>query len=434
MKRMRIKTVTSWVGFAVLTITGIVLTGCSNDDQAPSAEWASTILPAHDAPGYAAVSRGRYLVRAGDCASCHTAENGKPFAGGFPVLTPFGIIYSTNITPDKETGIGKWSEADFYRAMHAGLDRQGNHLYPAMPYLWYSRVTPDDVRDIKAYLDTVEPVWHVNRKPELPWPMSDRSVMAVWNRMYFNKATFSPTPQKSTKWNRGAYLVESLGHCGACHTDTNFAGAPTGKPLHGGLLSASYAPTLAGGLRQGLGAWTKPDIVEYLKTGSNAKSAAAGAMAEVVSNSTQYLSDVDLEDIATYLKAMPAPKSDTIDSDPEENTQTLGAAVYIDNCAACHMDGGEGQTQAIPRLKGSSAVQAAKAETIIRVVLGGDGIPATDAKPTGLKMPAFNEKLDDAQIAGVVSYVRNAWGNRASTVSAGDVAKMRTNLRKKGSE
>lgn len=434
MKGLRMKSATQWCGIAMLATVALALAACHNDNQASSAQWASTVLPAHDAPGFATIQRGLYLVRAGDCASCHTANNGAPFAGGHPVLTPFGIIYSTNITPDEDTGIGKWSETDLYRAMHTGLDRQKNHLYPAMPYVWYTKVTPDDVRAIKAYLDTLKPVRQVNRKPELPWPMSDRSVMGAWNKMYFNEGTFAPDARKSAAWNRGAYLVEGLGHCGACHTDPNFAGAPTGKPLHGGLLVGSFAPSLAGGLRDGLGGWTAPEIVEYLKSGSNDKTAAAGAMAEVIANSTQHLSDSDLADIATYLKDMPAPTSKSDKTDLAQNTRSLGAAVYVDNCAACHMDNGQGQPQVFPQLKGSSAVQAAKAETMIRVVLAGAGIPATTSKPTGLKMPAFNEKLDDDQIAAVVSYIRNAWGNRASFVSAGDVAKMRTNLRKKGSE
>ena len=428
------KSVTQWCGIAILAAAGFTLTACRSYNEAPGADWASTILPAHDTPGFSAVQRGHYLVRAGDCASCHTANNGAPFAGGRAVLTPFGVIYSTNITPDKDTGIGKWSEADFYRTMHAGLDRQMNNLYPAMPYVWYTRVTPDDVRAIKAYLDTLTPVRQVNRKPELPWPMSERGVMGMWNKMYFNKGAFAHDARKSAQWNRGAYLVEGLGHCGACHTDPNFAGAPTGKPLHGGLLVGSFAPSLAGSLRDGLGGWTAPEIVEYLKTGSNGKTAAAGAMAEVIANSTQHLSDADLYAIASYLKDIPAPKSTTDNSEFDKDTRTLGSAVYVDNCAGCHMDGGQGQPHVFPQLKGSSAVQAAKPQTMIRVVLGGAGVPVTQSKPTGLKMPAFNEKLDDAQVAAVVSYIRNAWGNHGTAVSASDVADMRTNLRKKGSE
>lgn len=433
MERMYTKSVTRWVGIAALAATGIAVTACHSNDEGLPAAWATTVLPAHDTPGYTAIARGRYLARAGSCASCHTARNGEPFAGGHAVLTPFGSIYSTNITPDKDTGIGNWSEADFYRAMHDGLDRQGNHLYPAMPYPWYTRVTPDDVRDIKAYLDTLKPVRQVNRQSDLPWPMTERRAMAVWNKMYFNEGTFTHNAGKSAQWNRGAYLVEGLGHCAACHTAINFAGASKGKPLHGGLVAGSFAPSLAGGLRDGLGSWTNAEIVEYLKSGSNHKTAAAGAMAEVVANSTQYMSDADLAAIATYLKDLPAPTSETTISDLDENTRSLGAAVYVDNCAACHMNDGQGQAHVFPQLKDSSAVQAARVETLVRVVLGGASVPATESKPTGLKMPAFDEKLDDAQIAAVVSYIRNTWGNHASTASAGDVAKMRTSLRKKGS-
>lgn len=427
------KSATRWVGIAALAATGIALMACRSNNEDPSVAWATTVLPARDAPGYTAIARGLYLVRAGSCASCHTARNGEPFAGGHAVLTPFGAIYATNITPDKDTGIGNWSEADFYRAMHDGLDRQGNHLYPAMPYPWYTKVTPDDVRNIKAYLDTLKPVRQVNRPSDLPWPMTDRRVMAVWNKMYFNKGTFTPNAGKSAEWNRGAYLVEGLGHCAACHTAINFAGASRGKPLQGGLVAGSFAPSLASGLRDGLGSWTNAEIVEYLKSGSNHKTAAAGAMAEVVANSTQFMSDTDLAAIATYLKDLPAPESETTISDLDKKTQALGAAVYVDNCAACHMDGGQGQPHVFPQLKGSSAVQATRAETMVRVVLAGAGVPATESKPTGLKMPAFDEKLDDAQIAAVVSYIRNAWGNHASSASASDVAKMRANLRKKGS-
>lgn len=410
----------------------------------------STPLPTQSQPGHATLERGRYLVKAGDCASCHTADNGKPFAGGHPILSPYGTIYGANITPDKDTGIGKWSEADFYRAMHAGRDRQGNYLYPAMPYPWFTKVTPGDVRAIKAYLDTLKPVRQSNPDNRLPAPMTDRNVMAVWNELYFNEGTFTGDANKSAQWNRGAYLVEGLGHCGACHTAKNLAAAPHGAPLHGGLTIqsstrnifgfwraghvGSFAPSLAGGLRDGLGGWTKAEIVEYLKTGSTDKSSAAGEMAEVVTNSTQYLTDADLGAIATYLKDMPAPKEAAASNRVDKNLMSRGEAVYVDNCAACHMDNGQGQPQVFPRLQGSSAVQAASPDTMVRVVLGGAGIPATRSKPTGLKMPDFNEKLDDAQVAAVVSYIRNAWGNHASTVSAGAVAKARAVQRQKGSD
>ena len=392
----------------------------------------ATPLPTQSQPGHASIERGRYLVKAGDCAACHTADNGKPFAGGRAVPTPFGIIYSTNITPDKDTGIGKWSEADLYRAMHRGVDRQGKNLYPAFPYPWYTKVTPGDVRAIKAYLSTLTAVRQVNRQNGLSWPFTMRSGLTVWNKMYLDEGTFVGDPKKSPEWNRGAYLVSGLGHCGACHTEKNFAGAvKKDKALQGGMGENAFAPSLAGDLRDGLGGWSAANIVEYLKTGSNDKSSAAGPMAEVVHDSTQYLSDGDLADIATFLKDSPRTNAN-VDHDADKNQMSQGAEVYADDCTGCHMDGGQGQLNVFPPLKGSSAIQARKAETVIRVVLGGAAIPATGAKPSGLKMPDFHDKLDDAQVAAVVSYIRNAWGNHASSVSAGDVADMRKQMRQKG--
>ncbi len=397
---------------------------------------ATTPLPTQSQPGHASIQRGRYLVKAGDCAACHTADGGKPFAGGRAVPTPFGVIYSTNITPDKDTGIGQWSEADIYRAMHTGIDRQGNHLYPAFPYPWYTKATPGDVRDIAAYLSTLTPVRQVNRQNKLPWPLTMRSGLAVWNKMYFDEGMFVGDSKKSPQWNRGAYLVRGLGHCGACHTKKNFAGAvKTDQALHGGMGENAFAPSLAGDVRDGLGAWTVADIAEYLKTGSNEKSSAAGPMSEVVHDSTQYLNDADLTAIATYLKDVPrsGSKSDN-DSDhdnADKNQMSQGAAVYADDCTGCHLDGGQGMAHVFPPLKGSAAIQASKPDTVLRVILGGAAIPATEAKPTAFKMPNFHDKLDNAQVAAVATYIRNAWGNRASSVSAGDVADMRKQMRQK---
>ncbi|MGH8145669.1 MAG: c-type cytochrome [Rhodanobacteraceae bacterium] len=405
-----------------------MLAACAGNHTAGQNDF-TTVLPAHDLPGYAAIQHGRYLVKAGDCKACHTAPGGKPFAGGRAVPTPFGIIYSTNITPDPATGIGKWSEADFYHAMHTGTARDGHHLYPAFPYPWYTKVTSNDVRDIKAYLGTLPPVRQRNLPTELPWPFSMRSTMAVWNKLYFDEGTFKGDPKESAAWNRGAYLVRGLGHCGACHSPKNFAGAvKQSDALHGGHAEHAFAPALTGGLRDGLGGWSANEIVGYLKTGSNDKSSAAGPMAEVVTNSTQYLSDADLHAIATYLKAQPHPKSGEQTGRPDKNLMTLGGDVYADDCTACHMDHGQGLARVFPPLKGSSAIQAANADTLIRVVLGGADVPATQSRPTGLKMPAFNDKLDDAQIAALLTYIRNAWGNHASAVSNSEVAKMRKQM------
>ncbi|HEV2607345.1 MAG TPA: c-type cytochrome [Xanthomonadaceae bacterium] len=393
------------------------------------------MMPLHAADD-TAIEHGRYLVKAGDCAACHTAEGGQAFAGGRAMAIPFGKVYTTNITPDKDTGIGDWTEADLYRAMHTGIGRDGQHLYPAFPYPWFTRVTAADVHDIKAYLDTIEPVHQANKPTELAWPANQRGVIGLWNKLYFHEGEFVDDPKQSAAWNRGAYLVDGLGHCAGCHTDKNFAGAPKkNKNLQGGPAENAFAPSLAGGLRDGLGAWSVAEITEYLKTGSNGKSAAAGPMAEIVTASTQYLSDADLTAIATYLKDLPSTESEMPHGDADNQQMTRGAAIYADNCSGCHMGGGEGLASVFPPLKDSSAVQAKKADTLVGVLLRGAAIPGTQSKPTGLKMPAFDDKLDDAQIADVVSYIRNAWGNRSSTVSASDVARMRKAMKKKkGSE
>ncbi|MGH8216389.1 MAG: c-type cytochrome [Rhodanobacteraceae bacterium] len=388
-----------------------------------------TLLHSKSQPGHATLERGRYLVKAGDCEACHTAPNGKSFAGGRVIPTPFGNLYSTNITPDRGTGIGKWTLQDFYRAMHSGIDRQGNHLYPGFPYPWYTKVTGDDVKAIKAYLDTVKPVRKLNRPPGMSWPFTMRSGLAIWNKLYFDQGTFVGDPQKSAQWNRGAYLVRGLGHCGACHTAKNFAGATKASvAMQGGFGENAFAPNLAGGLRDGLGGWSVAEIVEYLKTGSNDKSSAAGPMAEVVNDDTQYLTNADLTAIATYLKDLPRMEPDA-GSVADADVMKRGGGVYDDNCTGCHMEGGQGQKGVFPPLKGSSAIQAQHAETLVRIVLDGATVPATPMKPTGFQMPAFKEKLDDAQIAAVLSYIRSAWGNHAGAVSTGDVANVRDQMK-----
>ena len=381
---------------------------------------------------YSTIERGRYLVNAGDCASCHTAEGGKPYAGGLAVPTPFGTIYSTNITPDPATGIGKWSEQDFYNAMHDGIRRDGKHLYPAFPYPWFTKVSRADVHAIKAFLDTVTPVRQQNKPTELPWPLSVREVMAGWNKLYFHEGAFKPDHKKSEQWNRGAYLVEGLGHCGACHTDTNLLGAPkTADKLKGGDFGEHwYAPGLTSNLRDGLGGWSAAEIVEYLKTGANAKSAAGGPMAEVVKNSTQYLSDVDLNAIAVYLKDVPAEQARAAAkaTDIDKQAWSRGEALYVDNCTGCHMENGAGIAQIFPSLKGSSAVQAKLPDTVTHILLAGAKTAATPGKPTGFAMPAFARKLDDKEVADLVNYIRNAWGNHSSLTNQNAVSKVRKDV------
>jgi len=383
--------------------------------------------PARSRQLWGTVQQGKYLARAGDCKACHTAEGGKPYAGGRPVPTPFGIVYSGNITPDPDTGIGAWSEEDFYRAMHDGIDRQGKRLYPAFPYPWYTHMTRGDVDAVMAYLDTVKPVRQVDRQPKLGWPFSMRSMLAVWDKLYLDAKQFQPDPKQSAEWNRGEYLVDSLGHCGACHTSKNMLGGPTGGKMQGGMAEHVFAPNLGAGERDGLGGWTKQDIVEYLATGSNRYATAAGPMAEVVQASTQYLKQRDLEAMATYLKSLEGPKPETPNT-PDNDTMHAGVALYVDDCAGCHMDKGTGLPNVFPPLRASSAVQAAKPDLLIAVILQGARSPATSAKPSGITMPAFNAKLDDAEVAALTTYIRNAWGNRGGGVSKGDVAKLRSTL------
>ncbi|HVX05411.1 MAG TPA: c-type cytochrome [Rhodanobacteraceae bacterium] len=383
--------------------------------------------PSRSDQTWSSIRDGRYLARAGDCKACHTAEGGKPYAGGRPVPTPFGIVYSTNITPDPDTGIGAWSEDDFYRAMHDGIDRQGERLYPAFPYPWFTHMTRGDVDAIKAYLDTVKPVRQVNRAPELGWPFSMRSMLAAWDKLYLDAEQFQPDPKRSAEWNRGKYLVDSLGHCGACHTSKNMLGGPTGGKMQGGMAEHVFAPNLGAGERDGLGGWTREDIVEYLATGSNRFATAAGPMSEVVQASTQYLKQRDLEAMATYLKSLEGPKAGTPGT-PDRDAMRTGAALYVDDCAGCHMDNGTGLPNVFPPLRASSAVQAAKPDLLIAVILEGARSPATGAKPSGLMMPAFNTKLDDAEVAALATYIRNAWGNRAGPVSEGEVGKLRSTL------
>lgn len=381
---------------------------------------------------HGSIERGRYLVDAGDCAACHTDERGEPFAGGRPIPTPFGTIYSTNITPDPETGIGQWTSNDFYRAMHEGVAPGNRRLYPAFPYPWYTKLTRADVDDIRAYLSTLTPVKQANKPSELPWPFSMREVMAGWNALYFKQGTFKTNPQKSAEWNLGAYLVEGAGHCGSCHSPKNFAGAPKrDKAFQGGYGEHWYATSLGGDLRDGLGQWSVDDIVKYLKTGANARAAAFGPMAEVVHDSTQHLDNDDLHAIAVYLKDLPPHETGTSQASAnnggsvDHDRLARGRGIYVDDCAGCHMDNGEGIPGVFPPLKGNSVVQAQDPETVVHIVLSGEKTAVTKENPTGLAMPAFDWKLDDQAIADLVTYLRNDWGNHGAPVDRDKVADTR---------
>lgn len=391
---------------------------------------------------YTEIEHGRYLTKAGDCMACHTVKGGEPYAGGFAVPTPFGKIYSSNITPDKETGIGKWSKDDFYKAMHEGIRRDGQHLYPAFPYPWFTKLSRTDVDAIKTYLDTLKPVKQENKQSDLPWPLSIRWAVAGWNLLFFHPGEQQARTEKSVEWNRGAYLIEGAGHCAACHTPKNLAGGTEfDKGLSGGDAGDSwFAPALSSATRDGIGAWTIEEIVAYLRHGANRHAAAGGPMTDVIMNSTQYLSDTDLKAMAVYLKDMPHDKTKQQDGaqvgdkpNVSEASLEKGKALYLDNCIGCHMVNGEGQKNAFPPLKGSPPVQAAKADTVIQVILAGDKMADPATRPTGFEMPAFGWKLNDDEVTDLSNYIRNAWGNQAPVVSVSDVAKVRKDVHKSGS-
>jgi mono/diheme cytochrome c family protein len=385
---------------------------------------------ATDDQAYAQIQRGKYLATAGDCTACHTQTADKPFAGGKAIVTPFGTLLSANITPDRNTGIGAWSDEDFIDALRKGVGHGGVHLYPGMPYLYYTTVSREDVLAIRAWLNTLKPVLNAVKADQLPFPFNVREAMIGWDKLFFKEGEFTPPAGKSAEWNRGAYLVEGLGHCAACHTPKNaLGGDENDKALQGGVIQNWFAPNLTTDARTGLGGWSTADIVSYLKTGHNRIDAATGPMAEVVMDSTSLLTDDDLMAIATYLKDRPAPNAPAPQPvSAQDRMMAPGHALYEDNCSACHTSAGAGIPGLFPSLKGSPSVQSAEPTSLIRVVLEGAPSAATKASPTALAMPSFAWKLSDDEVAAVVTYIRNSWGNAAPAVTAADVKDMRQKL------
>jgi mono/diheme cytochrome c family protein len=379
---------------------------------------------AGDLQDFAAVERGRYLATAADCGSCHTVpDSGQAFAGGRAIETPFGVLAAPNITPDRETGIGAWSDDQFDAAVRRGMSRNGARLYPAMPFPYYSRMSREDVKDIRAYLNTIKPVQNAVRVNRLPFPLNLRTSMLVWDQLYFTPGEFHPDASKSQEWNRGAWLVLGPEHCGACHTPKTYLGGDkSSEALQGSTLQGWTAPDITSG--QGpLRNWTHEDIATYLKTGHNRHAAAAGLMGEVVNLSTSKLRDSDLEAIATYLKDVSGPAQENAGS-PDKDILTAGGAIYQDLCSACHAQDGKGVPNMFPNLAEAATVKAKDPTTVLRVILQGAQTVSTDREPTGPAMPAFAWQLDDGKIAAVATYVRNHFG-KAPAVSEGDVQKAR---------
>ena len=388
---------------------------------------------AQDTQSFDRIERGRYLAVLGDCAGCHSKPGGQPFAGGLALQTPFGRLVAPNITPDRETGIGNWTNDEFIAALHDGRGHNGTRLYPAMPYPAYTKMTDDDVLALRAYLSTLAPVNNRVISNQLPFPLNIRLVMAFWNRLNFTPGRYRPDPGKSAEWNRGAYLVEGAAHCGTCHTPKTFLGGDRADAaLSGATLQGWFAPDITSDTRKGIGSWSKDDLVQYLKTGSNNWTLASGPMADAVSHSTSKMSDQDIAAIATYLKDGRAggASSKPVAVAATDTAMRAGAAIYKDSCAACHRDSGQGEASLFPRLAGSALVQSDDPTTLARVVLQGSRAVSTPSKPTAPAMPAFGWRLNDAQVAAVLTYIRNSWGNVAPPVAAGTIATQRSSLAK----
>lgn len=385
---------------------------------------AGTVRAAEPSPEL--IAYGRTLVEAGDCAGCHTADPAKPFAGGKRIDTPFGAIYAPNLTPDRDTGIGGWADADFTRALRYGVAPDGSSYYPAFPYPYFTKMTKDDTLAIRAYLGTLAPVVSRNKPPELRWPFGYRGLMRIWNTMFFKPGLFEPDQSQSAAWNRGGYLVTGLGHCGACHTPKNYFGADKqAQALSGNEVGGWYAPRLDGAPRTGLKSWSVEDIAEYLQSGRNTKSHADGLMAEVVVNSTSKMSDADVRAIAVYLKSLPPARRETIVTPPDEATMKAGQAVYAKFCIACHEADGTGAPRIYPPLPANALLQSVNPSSTLRITLDGAHTVTTPRAPNTGEMPAYARQLSDEEIAAVANYIRNSWGNSGPLVTPAQVAKAR---------
>jgi mono/diheme cytochrome c family protein len=387
---------------------------------------ASAVGQVQAEPSAETIARGKALTEAADCASCHTADSSKPFAGGKRIDTPFGAIYSPNLTPDRDTGLGAWSDEDFRRALREGVAPDGSRYYPAFPYPNFTKLTRDDILAIRAYLATLTPVHNTRQPPELRWPLNYRVLMRGWNFLFFRPGIFEPDQQKSPEWNRGGYLVTGAAHCGTCHTPKNMFGADKrGQRYGGGLVQGWFAPRLDGAERSGLKSWSVDDIVEYLQSGRNVKSHAGKLMAEVVLNSTSKMSDADVHAIAVYLKDLQAGKREPVVTAPPQAQMADGAKLYAHACVACHEADGSGAPRIYPPLPGNANLQSADPSSTLRIILDGAETVTTPRAPNAGSMPAYAGKFSDQEIADVTTYIRNSWGNVAPAVTPGQVAKAR---------
>jgi mono/diheme cytochrome c family protein len=372
----------------------------------------------------ALIAHGKYLATAGDCEACHTAPDGQKFAGGLYMNTPFGKIATPNITPDNDTGIGKITDDQFYRVFHEGIGMKGDHLYPVMPFPWYTKVTRDDVLAIKAYLFSLAPV-HAPQKPnEMEFPFNIRAGLVGWDLVFLKDSTFKPDPKQSPQVNRGAYLVQGLEHCGECHNGNNlFGDSSISHTLRGGPIDKWYAPNITSSKSEGIGKYSDAQLFQYLKTGAApGMGVVVGPMAQTMHESLGKLTDEDLHDIVLYLKSTPAKEGyKKTEPAPGNVSLAVNGESYLNYCASCHGQDGKGLGQAVPNLAGNGSVASGGPQTVIRVILGG-----VQAQASYSPMPAIGARMTDEEVAEATNYVRAAWGNGApATAGAGMVGDLR---------
>lgn len=428
----------------ILVVAAVVVIAAGSlwiANRIPASPFDGAAGEAMPAPGL--IQRGEYVARLGDCVACHSLPNAPPFSGGLAMATPMGAIYATNITPDRKTGIGEYSLADFDRAVRSGVARDGHRLYPAMPYPSYSKFSDDDIRALYAFFQHGVPaVEQKDRASQIPWPLNMRWPLAFWSLVFTDPGSYQPKAGEDALWNRGAYLVQGPGHCGSCHTPRGLAfnekALTDSSPLYlsGAPLDGWYAPSLRGDANRGLGHWSEADIVQFLKSGRNQHAVVFGSMTDAFNNSTQYMSDDDLRAIAHYLKSLPGnPKDDgtpmTYQPLPASTLaignlpSNPGAQVFMAKCSFCHGRDGRGQSEWIPPLAGAASLVGQDDNSAINVTLNGSGRIVAAGIPDAYRMPPLREQLSDQQIAEVLTFVRSSWGNQGPAVNAKEVAAMR---------
>lgn len=378
------------------------------------------------------IARGAYLAKIGNCQGCHTRPDGAPYAGGRPISTPFGTIHSSNLTPDPATGIGSWSSAAFRRALRDGRSRDGQMLYPAFPYPHTTHLADADIDALHAHLRNVAAVAQTNQSHQLRFPYDTRVALAVWRLLYFRPGggvAGADQAGRSADWQRGAYLVRSLGHCGACHVQRDLLGGADARHLDGGLMAGAswYAPSLASDAGAGVGDWPVEHIVALLTTGMSPRGIAQGPMADFVRTSSQYLDPADARAIAVYLRSISRPASPP---DPEAVARLpppdpRGAEIYRRRCADCHAEDGRGVPGAYPALAGNRLLQLDPPVNLIQVIVHGGFAPVTAGNPRPFGMPPYGLELDNEQLAALMSFLRRAWGGTGSPIPAAEVQRWR---------